>query len=156
MTPSNNGQNIRSYSFIAAATAAALQIAPSAYADLITRESGRVDGPCDELVKECFAYTGGERIECFYASSQHEYCEGGQLGALAFKRWSMSSRSNGGRDIPPNLLGPQLADQKCLDNFDSRWSSLLLEGSTSVRDIAQLDAALEQCRENPTLDILRP
>lgn len=132
--------------------AAALHFVPPAYADLITGDTSRPEGPCDELLKECFAYTGSERIECFYTSSQHEYCEGGQLGALALKRWSMSSRS--GRDS--NLLGPQLADQKCLDNFDSRWSSLLLEGSLSVRDVAQLDATLEQCRENPGLDILRP
>jgi len=136
------------------AAAAALHFAPPAYGDLITGDTSRPEGPCDELLKECFAYTGSERIECFYTSSQHEYCEGGQLGALAFKRWSMSSRSAGGRD--PNLLGPQLADQKCIDNFDSRWSSLLLEGSLSVRDVAQLDSALEQCRENPGIDILRP
>jgi hypothetical protein len=112
---------------------------------------------CDELVKECFAYSGAERESCFKAVSIHSFCSETSAGALATKRSQFSSLTPPEEDGDgPSFIGQQLVDRPCVDNFDNAWSGALVKGSVSQEQYQALENNLRQCSRAPSSDLFRP
>lgn len=125
-------------------------------------ESGRLlrissDRQCADLVKECFAYSGNERSDCFHSAATHSFCTGSALGDLAMKRWSMSANQNPSLEQSPALLGPKVVDGSCVGNFDNNWSGALVKGDISADSTKRISETLNSCNrtEMPT-DFMRP
>ena len=111
--------------------------------------------PCEDLVKECFAYSDTHLANCFFTAGRHPFCEGTLLGKLAARRAAMSPVL-GLRDTAPALTGPQLIDTECIANFDSQLSARLIEGDGSAETLRHLEATLESCVRAPANELLRP
>jgi hypothetical protein len=45
---------------------------------------------CISLIRECFSYHGFNRSNCFFTSATHPFCQGSELGSLAYRRWVLS------------------------------------------------------------------
>ena len=84
---------------------------------------------CATLVEACFAQSGIDQTNCFYSSAKHPFCEGTTLGKLTYKRWAMSPMKFPGNEEPPAFLGEQLVDADCISNFDTSWSSQILNNN---------------------------
>lgn len=115
------------------------------------------DRQCADLVKECFAYSGSERSDCFHTAGTHSFCAGSPLGDLAMKRWSMSANQNPSLEQSPALLGPKVVDGACVGNFDNNWSGALVKGDFSAEATKHLSETINSCNraEMPT-DFMRP
>jgi hypothetical protein len=112
---------------------------------------------CDELVKECFAYSGAERESCFKAVSIHSFCHDTSAGDLATKRSQFSSLTPPEEDGDgPSFIGQQLVDRPCVDNFDNAWSGALVKGSVTKEQYTNLENTLRQCSRAPSSDLFRP
>lgn len=112
---------------------------------------------CDELVKECFAYSGAERESCFKAVSNHSFCNDTSAAALATKRSQFSSLTPPEEESDgPSFIGQQLVDRPCVDNFDNAWSGALVKGSISEEQYQALENTLRQCSRAPSSDLFRP
>lgn len=112
---------------------------------------------CDELVKECFAYSGAERESCFKAASMHSFCHETSAGDLATKRSQFSSLTPPEEDGDgPSFIGQQLVDRPCVDNFDNAWSGALVKGPVTKEQYAALENTLRQCSRAPSSDLFRP
>ncbi len=111
---------------------------------------------CAELLKECHAKGDQERVNCFYSSAKHPFCEGSELGKLAYKRWIMSPVRNGGLQSAPALLGPAIIDQECLKSFDSLWLSKLIVPSTLSTSMTTLNSSLSKCTKELSEQLTRP
>ena len=116
-----------------------------------------VDSPikCAELIKECFSYGEDQREQCFGTSASHTFCAGIELGSLARQRWQLSPVIPHGIDAS-GLVGPQLVDRQCLNNFDNQMSGALVKGEISEQSVRILAVALENCKIKPTNELLRP
>ena len=112
--------------------------------------------PCASLIKECFAYGGVERSNCFYASGNHSFCKSSDLGKLALKRWSMSVERSPGLDSAPAFLGPNVVDGDCVSNFDAQWSSALVKGDISISTSKSLTRNLDTCTRALGDNLMRP
>jgi hypothetical protein len=117
---------------------------------------GQNQKQCTEMIEECFASSGQERANCFHGAATNSTCEGTSLGKLAYKRWVMSPIKLPGFDSPSAFLGPQVVDQKCLDNFDNQFSSEIVRGDMSETQIAKLDSNIDSCKKEIANDIMRP
>jgi len=112
---------------------------------------------CADLIKECFAYSGNERSDCFHAAGGHSFCTGSALGDLAMKRWSMSPIQNPALEQSPAFLGPKVVDGECIRNFDNNWSGALVSGTFSVEANKNLVETLNSCnRAELPVDFTRP
>ena len=111
---------------------------------------------CAELIRDCFARSDSDLSNCFYSAAKHPFCEGSDLGKLAYKRWSMSPSQGGNENAPPAFLGPQLVDRECLSNFDNQWSSELIRGGISKDTLKKLEAKIDSCKKDTSIDLLRP
>ena len=131
----------------------------SAEAETDRGASGSVQdlGDCRELVKECFSYKGDVRSHCFYTAGSHAFCKGSPLGKLAMNRWVLSGRPFELQDAPA-LLGPDIIDQTCLDNFDNLLSGDLIKKNPSPSEVKNLSSQLEKCQPpfEMQLDLTRP
>lgn len=119
-------------------------------------DSTQDETSCLELVQECFAYASVERSQCFFAAASHSFCQGTQAGRITFRRWQMTPNQPLEEGSPYALLGPQIVDKSCLDNFDNLWSAQLIHGNLSRDTLARLESKLESCRRTPADQILRP
>lgn len=115
-----------------------------------------LDQQCAELVRECFGYGPEERTNCYYSSATHPFCEGTELGKLTFKRWTLSPAKMPGNEEAKALLGPQLVDQACLNNFDNQWFSNVIDSTLSAKAIAGLDSTLAECKRKIPVNLPRP
>ena len=111
---------------------------------------------CTDLVKECFAYSGGERDTCFKAAAEHTFCEDTQAGSMAAQRGEFSLLNPDGKDVGPSFLGTQLIDPACLANFDTAWSGALIKGTPSTETYMTLATELQRCAHAPAADMIRP
>lgn len=114
------------------------------------------EGRCSELIKECFAFADNARSDCFHAAAGHTFCSGSNLGTLAMKRWSMSPVQNPALESAPAFLGPRLIDGDCVNNFDNKWSGLLVKGDVSSDSIKALNATLDTCNREVSNELSRP
>lgn len=126
------------------------------------------DKQCISLVRECFSYHGFNRSNCFFTSATHPFCEGSELGALAYRRWVLSPnepvrRRQDAAQAEQNqetaaqaFLGPQVVDPACIDATDDRLASSLRIDSISVDTVRRLAAGLEACRKDIGLELQRP
>jgi len=117
--------------------------------------SQRTGTPCEELVKECFAYTGAAFANCLRVSSTHSFCSHSQLGALLAQRWQVAP-SNPDLDTAPALLGPRLLDRDCIQKFDSQLSAHLGTDTLTTEVLEMLSRMLSTCQKEPAIDLLRP
>lgn len=109
---------------------------------------------CRDIVKECFLLSGHKKANCFYAKSQHSFCSATELGDLIFKRWSYSnSQPAGSKGMA--LLGPQMIDAECLERFDHKFSTALLDENLRP-GTASLHQSLDACKEEIVHDYVRP
>lgn len=111
---------------------------------------------CADLIKECFAYGPNERSTCFYTAAHHPFCNNTKLAELAMERWAISPVGPAPDDKTSALLGTELVDNACVDNFDNSWSSLMVNGEMTKEDFASLSSSLERCRASQPVDISRP
>ncbi len=111
---------------------------------------------CNELVKECFAYSELERTDCFSAAGKHTFCEGTSLGELILRRWSLSPDPVIGDDDASKFLGAEFVDSVCMANFDNQLSAEVIKGTPGSATIQKLSATLEACRNQSSIDLHRP
>lgn len=111
---------------------------------------------CNDLVKECYAYNQDERSNCFYTAANHPFCANSKLGDLVAKRWSMAPATNLPSDSYDALVGPELVDRTCVENFDGSLSGMLVNSVISNESIKILTAQLESCRTAKQIDLSRP
>jgi hypothetical protein len=145
----------RTNSYLLFAAATLLVSSATAFAEA-KKSTVAAERQCADLIKECFAYSGTERSDCFHAAGTHSFCSRSTLGNLAMKRWSMSPVQNPSLDSSPALLGPKVVDGDCIYNFDNNLSGALVKGDYSAEAIKKFSATLDTCnREMPT-DFMRP
>ena len=111
---------------------------------------------CNELIKECFAYSAVERSTCFYTAGTHSFCNGLEIGKLAMKRWSMSPVRHPGLESAPAFLGQNLVNSECISNFDTRWSAAMLENEVPPSLIHDLYSQLNKCTVTDSDELIRP
>ena len=111
---------------------------------------------CTDLVKECFAYSGVARDNCFVAISKHPICRDSEASHLAARRAELSAILPNDIESAPSLLGPQLVDRACVSNFDNAWLSALVRGAPSPETYTSLRQTLEACARTPASDMMRP
>jgi hypothetical protein len=134
---------------------AALSVVTPAFA--ATAETSR---ECNSLIQECFAYTDAARNQCFRASAEHSACSGTAAGALAAERLALSPDDQFAPDAVDGgslaLLGPQLVDSECIEQFDMSWSSALVAGTITPDVIEKLKTRLVNCRTAAAIELPNP
>jgi len=136
--------------------ACALIVSPPAFAEGEQEISAGSQNQCGELVKECFSSSGLSRSNCFYTAAKHPFCEGTEIGRLAYRRWTIAAGSSINGMTPPGLLGPNIYDEQCVSNCDTKWLSELVPGEVSAKSIENVSSCFEQCKQESNLEILRP
>lgn len=111
---------------------------------------------CTDLVKECYAYGQQERSNCFYTAANHPFCANSKLADLIVKRWSMAPTTNAPADNYAALVGPELVDRECVNNFDGTLSGMLVNGALTNDAIKSLNTQLDACRADQQIDLSRP
>jgi len=111
---------------------------------------------CVDLVKECFAYSGAPRDNCFHSVATHSFCQESDVSRLASKRSQFSAILPDDSQSGPSFVGPQLVDRECVDNFDNAWLSDLVRGEPSPEAYTNLHKSLDRCARTPTSDMMRP
>jgi hypothetical protein len=112
--------------------------------------------PCSALVRECFAYENVERSTCFHAAANHSFCQNQSQASLARQRWEMSPVQEPGLEDASALLGPKMVNTECLRKFDTQWSSALMNGDLTARQILHLRQLLKSCENSLAENMLRP
>ena len=135
-----------------ASAATGLEGAIHSAAPTLPRGSGN---PCEELVKECFAYTGEIFTNCLHVAGGHSFCAHSDLGELVSERWKMAP-SGPALDNAPALLGPRMFDRNCIKRFDSQLSAHLGTATLTHEVIELLRKNLIACQQEPPNDLLRP
>lgn len=115
----------------------------------------RISNPCEELVKECFSYTGEIFTSCLQTASAHSFCANSTLGDLVAQRWQIAP-SAPGLDNAPALLGPKFVDRECLKKFDSQLSAHLGTATLTREVLEMLNKTLGGCQREPSNELLRP
>ncbi|NDC38417.1 MAG: hypothetical protein EBZ48_10240 [Proteobacteria bacterium] len=115
----------------------------------------RMTNPCDDLVKECFAYVSEQFTTCLRASSSHPFCARSSIGELITHRWQIAP-SSPELDAAPALTGPRLINRECLDKFDSQLSAHLGTETLTHDVIVMLGKLLASCQQDPSNELLRP
>lgn len=114
---------------------------------------------CQELLLSCFNKTKAQKINCFFTSSQHAFCQGTSLSKLALKRWEFSPDVGNNKKIDarakinPNAL---LANQECLEGFDATWLSSLMTEANTEEGISNLSTKLDACRVKLLDEVVNP
>lgn len=111
---------------------------------------------CTDLVKECFAYSGAARDNCFVTVAKHPFCRDSEASHLSARRAELSAILPNDAESGPSLLGPQLMDRACVSNFDNAWLSALVKGALSPETYATLRQSLEACARTSASDMMRP
>ncbi|MCB0338533.1 MAG: hypothetical protein KDD53_02965 [Bdellovibrionales bacterium] len=111
---------------------------------------------CAPLLKECFTESGIKKTNCFYSTAKHPFCEGSQLGELAFKRWSLAADTTVGGQTPPGLLGPSLYDEKCISGCDIKWIGNLVAKKDPSQSMSEVQSCLDSCELQNPLEMLHP
>lgn len=111
---------------------------------------------CIDLVKECFAYSGAPRDNCFQSVATHSFCRESDVSSLASKRAQFSAILPDDSQSGPSLVGPQLVDRECVHNFDNAWLSSLVKGEPSPETYTNLHKSLDRCARTSASDIMRP
>ena len=135
---------------LAAVTLALLAVGISCDSALAT------SAQCIDLVKECFAYSGSPRDNCFHTVAAHSFCRESDVSLLASKRAQFSAILPDDSQSGPSLVGPQLVDRECVNNFDNAWLSSLVKGEPSAEGYTSLHKSLERCARTPASDMMRP
>ena len=122
-------------------------------------------------MRECFSYHGYNRSNCFFTTATHPFCDGSELGSLAYRRWVLSPGSesakenSAGETIIPSghsetavqaFLGPQIVDRACIEKTDELLQSSLRIDSIAPDTIRKIAAGLEGCRRDLGLELRRP
>lgn len=113
---------------------------------------------CASMLSSCFALGAIEQGKCFFSAAHHPFCAGTTLGKISEKRAFMGQTLPGGTGTEPGFLGPQLVNTKCLENFDNRFSSVILQKEISLQDLADLREWLDSCSQDIDLpgEMMRP
>ena len=115
---------------------------------------------CVDLVKECFAYGTEARSECFYRSSNHSSCRGSTLSEIVLKRWALTPSEAAPDNHTLNFVGTQLMNNDCVEQFDSRLSSWIVQASdvTTRNDseLKELSNFLSSCDSPDAASLSRP
>ncbi len=145
--------------------------AQAAHNDSQTTQAGESESlQCVSLLRECFSYHGYNRSNCFFTSATHPFCEGSELGTLAYRRWVLSPGTEGvrehgtGETVLPSghsetavqaFLGPQIVDKACIEKTDELLQSSLRIDSIVPDTIRKIAAGLESCRRDLGLELER-
>ena len=164
---------IKSHHINMLVTAMLLLATPVAYAahnEAQPNNAGQSESiQCVTLLRECFSYHGYNRSNCFFTTATHPFCEGSELGSLAYRRWVLSPSDGGKRaDIDgaqaygnaetgsvQSFLGPQLVDRACIEQADQRLESSLRIDTISADTVRKLSASLEGCHRDIGLELQR-
>ena len=125
-------------------------------ATIVHGASAAESSQCTDLVKECFAYSGAARDNCFVTVSKHPFCRDSEASHLSARRAELSAILPNDAESGPSLLGPQLVDRSCVSNFDNAWLSALVKGAPSPETYANLRQSLEACARTSASDMMRP
>ncbi|WKZ56149.1 MAG: hypothetical protein QY326_05260 [Bdellovibrionota bacterium] len=106
---------------------------------------------CEQIMQECFAENGVSRSQCLNAAARHSVCAHSDLRHLAAERWAIAPEQN----QAPAFTGPQIVDKSCLENFDNKWSSMLIARGITQAAIETLRHELQSCRQEAPLDFPR-
>lgn len=106
---------------------------------------------CEQVLQECFAFNEKARAACIDKASKNESCTDSALSTLARERWAISPQEQ----AAPALTGPQLVDRSCLENFDNRWSSMLIAKEITNEEVEILRNELRSCHEQLPIDLPR-
>lgn len=112
---------------------------------------------CNELIKDCISKTRMiDRNSCFNDAATNMFCQGGQLGEVAFKRYSITAGNSQDSISGNELPSPTLLDQSCIEAFDNQFSALLINKSRDKQALADLANTLDGCARTPAQEIIRP
>ncbi len=111
---------------------------------------------CQILIQNCFNKQDKHKIDCFFASAKHPFCDGTQLSHLALKRWRMEPDRGNNINARARLNAKTLTNLECLNNFDNRWLATLISGVLTVESIKGLSEALKECEMKISEDLVRP
>jgi hypothetical protein len=117
---------------------------------------------CVSLVRECFSYHGYNRSNCFFTAATHPFCEGSDLGSLAYRRWVLSP-STAGSEGPSQgdeastraSFGTQIIDRKCIDSVDEFFQSSIRISTIPADTIQAISTKLEGCRRDLGIELQR-
>ncbi|MCB0329603.1 MAG: hypothetical protein KDD70_08065 [Bdellovibrionales bacterium] len=116
-----------------------------------TASAEDVMSPCSRLITACFSQEDGQKSDCFYTSSEHDFCKGTDVGRLARQRWLMSpSTPAGAPEGAPSFLGPKLVNKDCLVGFDSHFYASLLTPEKLGTILPGLFQKLSECTSKET------
>ena len=110
---------------------------------------------CIDLLRECFSKYVSERSNCFFSTAKHPFCEGTELGRLAYRRWASEPKTASG-SAPSAFLGPRPVDSECLGRFDTFWEETLDQGPLSEESFSRLGSHLDDCRTSNAIELPRP
>jgi hypothetical protein len=137
----------------------------------VTQSGEKESVQCVSLLRECFSYHGYNRSNCFFTTATHPFCDGSELGSLAYRRWVLSPGSESakedstGETILPSghsetavqaFLGPQIVDRACIEKSDELLQSSLRIDSIALDTVRKIAAGLEGCRRDLGLELRRP
>lgn len=153
-----NTMKTLSFSFhhiLVALTCCLMLCATSATADEVERGVEPLK-QCAEIARVCFARSAQERSNCLFSSFKHPFCEGTSLGEVLHQRWMMSPVRPTQTETAAAFLGPQLIDQKCLANFDSKLVGKLIETELSEETMKAMETELLACTSQLAESLTRP
>jgi hypothetical protein len=135
------------------------QTSTPATADI--RASFRFNGAarqCADLLAPCLSLPSEQRSSCIFEVSLDSHCEGSELGALAFRRWSYESTGEGENVQTDSIsTSENRVDFSCVDRFDRSLEETLKNRHVSSSEIFQFSSALDRCRMKPqNPELLRP
>lgn len=103
---------------------------------------------CAVLLKACLNINGTSNSNCIYATAQHPFCDGSELGKLAFRRWKLDPNR-------PVGLDPERVNLDCLRSFDKNLNEFLTDSNTSL-NLNRLLSKLDHCKQITNIDLVRP
>lgn len=125
---------------------------------------------CISLIRECFSYHGFNRSNCFFTSATHPFCQGSELGSLAYRRWVLAPSEQGTskeaaeamaqnqidqQSSAQAFLGPQVVDPSCIKRSDEALESNLRIDTISIETVRKLTESLEKCKKDIGLELRR-
>ena len=81
------------YETLAFALVLPLQLLAAHNDSQVTQSGEKESVQCVSLMRECFSYHGYNRSNCFFTTATHPFCDGSELGSLAYRRWVLSPGS---------------------------------------------------------------
>ncbi|RIL11576.1 MAG: hypothetical protein DCC75_02050 [Proteobacteria bacterium] len=111
---------------------------------------------CADQLKGCLILSGQQKSDCLFKFSSNETCKNSSWGKIADKRWQFEPGFGNDMESAPALLGPQLVNKECLQNFDNQLSAELIRGEPARSTLSRLDKQLDNCAASSVDELLRP